>query len=202
MPAGLGDSLSSIPGFSWISGARPAAPVQREAAYTPGRRETVGGPLRHDRFRAPEVNPKRAWWLVPLVALLAIGGIVWYFASRPAPRAPVLGTTEVRAPFDIPTEATSLASSMSSTIAGWRNADDVNRAVPRIREWKNKLDDYHAALNNLTQTGRDAVRTTFKDAAPRVLTGVESALNFPGVTSEAKGLLSDLTERLRRIAGL
>jgi hypothetical protein len=194
MPAGL--SLASIPSMDDVASAvKSHAPTAPTASGLPA-------------------------WLLPLLGVLVLGGLLWYFflrepAVEPAPLdlapgavapSPVDAAANAADPMADATafgkELTVFYDSAAQSLAGITDVASAEKALPVVQEMTRKLDVMKAGWDRLSEKGKAAIQTIATDGFARLKELVEKVLAISAEVSEKlKPALDQMLERLAAMAG-
>ncbi|MDE2579980.1 MAG: hypothetical protein KGL46_14345, partial [Hyphomicrobiales bacterium] len=169
-------------------------------------------------------------WLWPLLGLILLGLVAWYFMSSrtpepvvtkpavttqaPAPVAPAAPQTAAPAAPTAPTmpaaptiDAKALTDQATSTLKGMTDAfgsiHDVasaNAALPKLAEQTNALDKVTTALNSLPAPARAAVTGPLTSLVGPIREQIAKVMAIPGVGDVLKPVVDPILSRLDMIS--
>jgi hypothetical protein len=198
----LGDSriLESI-GETW-RGTKPSAqprPVEGEA---------------RPAYSADAQGAGSAQWALALVAVAAIGGLLWFLSTSPQPeqiaqrtgqRTPMEGrAVSVPAAISVPELTQQVAASvdgLKATLSGIADADSATDALPKLREAAANLDKLNGLAEKLPREGKQMIAAAVTSAMPAINELCEKVLADPSVASVARPLVEAVRAKLGSLGG-
>jgi hypothetical protein len=206
IPPGLADQLGSA---GLIDKTEASVRSGMAAASDAGSR--IAGASRAASLTANQT----AQWPYWLVALLFIGGIVWYavgrvdepiVAERPAAtKAPA--ETVGMAPATLTVDGVNLANQVNSSINTLKSAlptisdgAGAKAALPRINDAIAQLDDVSARAAKLSPEARGTLAKLIVAAMPAINQMCDKVMAIPGASDVAKPAIDSLRAKLDAIA--
>jgi hypothetical protein len=179
LPRGLGDQLASVPGMSgaaaWVrSTARDAAAAGSSA-------------LR---------------WVLPILAVLIVGGLLWWWGTRSTPQRvapvtpPTIGTDQIAR---LTGQVTDFFRTATDTFTGIKDVASAEAAAPKLRELSARLDTMRVAMNQLPADARARLVALVKDLGAKLLPTIEAAMAIPVVGDTLKPYVDDLRSKLNAL---
>jgi hypothetical protein len=210
MPAGLGNMLSGIPGLESLSGMAGRA--------TDAVRDTTG----RAAYATAGAGASAMRWALPLLAVLVLGGLIWWFvssrstenpapqAAAPAPAAPVAanptptGDATLAAAKLVPNDAAAalttktndLFKSASDTFASITDPALAEQSVSKLRDLSTGLDSIQASSSALPADARSKLADTIRTWADKLNPAMDKAMAVPGVGDKISPLATEIREKL------
>jgi hypothetical protein len=193
MPSGLSGMLGSIPGLSAFTGAADTA---RSAAYSgaAAARDTYARGSQAVRSEVP--NARR--WLVPVAALLALAGFVWWFAnsSRPGPQKTVAATAVTDQFNRLSTDTTDFIRSTTSALGDIKDSATANAALPRLEDLNSRFESIRRAADALPSEYRSRIVSTVKASSGEISSMLNKILDIPGASDQVKQAVNGLISKI------
>jgi hypothetical protein len=200
MPRGLSDQLASVPG---MSGA--AAWVRHTAgtAYQAGRAamSDAGSTARE----AVATGSSAMRWVLPVLAVLIVAGLLWWWGSRSTTR-PVVPVTPTTPPAAITDQATRLTGQVTDffrtatdTFTGVKDAASAEAAAPKLRELSTRLDTIRVSMNQLPADARAKLVALVRDMGAKLMPTIDAAMAIPTVGDTLKPYVDDLRSKLNAL---
>ena len=196
LPRGL--SLSEVPG---LAGAETAVRTAARGVESTG--------------------PSVMRWLLPLLAIAALGLLVWSLlptattnepvVSNPAaPAAPAPATVKVPVPeapkvavpdaTQLTTEITDTFKSLTETFTGVKDVPSAEAALPKLQDFGPKLDALRATLDKLSDTAKATVTALVKSSQAKLRELVDKVLAIPGVGDKLKAVVDTIMAKVSDLA--
>jgi hypothetical protein len=177
----------------------------------------VGQAVRTAARGVEETSPSIMKWLIPLLALGALGLLLWWLlpsattttppvtnAEVPAapPRvtvnAPVPEAAKVPSPevTQLSTELTDTFRTLTDTLTGVKDVPSAEAALPKLQDIIPKLDAAKAKLAQLTEAGKAAITTLVKSSQAKLRELVDKVLAIPGVGDKLKTAVDAIMAKL------
>jgi len=144
-----------------------------------------------------------AWrWALPVLAVLIVAGLLWWWGTRSTPQQavpvtpPVVGTDQVAR---LTGQVTDFFRSATDTFTGIKDAASAEAAVPKLRELSTRLDTMRGALNQLPADARAKLIALVKDLGAKLLPTIEAATAIPAVGDRLKPYVDDLRSKLNAL---
>jgi hypothetical protein len=181
----------------------------------------TGSAVRTAARGVEETGPPIMKWLLPLLALGALGLLLWWLipsgtetvpaappAGAPAVPAPVTAKVAVpeAAPVPIPdatqlsTEVTDTFKSLTETLTGVKDVPSAEAALPKLQDFGPKLDAVKARLDKLTEAGKATVTALVKSSQAKLRELVDKVLAIPGVGEKIKAVVDPIMAKLSDLA--
>jgi hypothetical protein len=191
MPSGLGSALEGVQGMggvaNWARGTVGSAYQAGRAAVS----ETAGTA----RARAAGTSALR--WVLPLLAVVIVAGLLWWWNS--GSRAPQQTA--------IPTQVASLTGqvndfflSATNTFAGIKDAASAEAAVPKLRELSTRLDSMRVEMGQLPADARSRLAALVKELSAKLMPVMDSVVAMPVVGDTIKPVIEELRRKLNGMA--
>jgi hypothetical protein len=156
-------------------------------------------------------------WLLPLLAIGALGLLLWWFVpstTAPEPGVPVPQIPRVSAPVapkvavpeadPVPgTEATQLSTELSDTfkiltetLTGIKDVPSAEAALPKLQDLGPKLDAAKATLQKLGDAGKAAIKSLVQSSQAKLKDLVDKVLAIPGVGDKIKAVVDTIMTKL------
>jgi hypothetical protein len=171
MPSGF--SLADVPG---VATTREAARMVEEAA---------------------QPAAATVWkWLIPVVAVIALGALLlWYFFGRtPSPKVPDFA--------QVSTDLTGTFKSLTESLTSIKDAASAEAAVPKLKEVDGKLDGMKALVDKLSDADRGKVTDLIKASFGKVEDQFAKLLWIPGVGDKIKSTVDGIMGKLAALGNL
>ncbi|GLR86755.1 DUF937 domain-containing protein [Bradyrhizobium iriomotense] len=213
IPSGLADQLSAAGLIDRAAGTMRGGAAAASAAgsrITDASERTVAGASRAAYAATSAASSQWPYWLVALVVL---GGLVWYATGRqasepvaelprPAATQPPTGTVGL-APPDLTIGGVNLANQVNASVGTLRSvlptitdATSAQAALPKLREATTQLNDVSNLATKLTPEGKSALAKLIAAATPTINQMCDKVLATPGVGDIAKPTIDELRGKL------
>lgn len=194
MPSGLASALSGASGLGDLAGFLPGSGSARPAAT-----------------QAVHSTPAKAsspmGWLLPLIGVLAIGGLLWSMMSGKGEKAvdDVKKTVEegvdrVDGAVDLVTNTTTsfrdYFNKMDSTLDGVTDAASAEKALPTLQEMSKNFDTLSAAYNKVPADVRGPIAEMIRAQYEAQEAKKAAVLEKPGVGDILKNVLNALFTKI------
>jgi hypothetical protein len=197
LPRGLSDQLASVPG---MSGAAAWVRSTADSAYQAGRAaiSEAGSTARG----AAAAGSSALRWALPVLALLIVGGLLWWWGTRSTPQRvapvtpPAIGTDQIAR---LTGQVTDFFRSATDTFTGIKDAASAEAAAPQLRELSARLDTMRVAMNQLPADARARLVALVKDLGAKLLPTIEAAMAIPAVGDTLKPYVDDLRSKLNAL---
>jgi hypothetical protein len=197
LPTGL--SLSDVPGLAATGSAVRTAARQVEA--------TGSSVMR---------------WLLPLLAIAALGLLLWWFAwpaTTPEPggtaprvspasapvaaKVPVPEAPKVLIPdaTQLSTELTDTFKTLTETLTGVKDVASAEAALPKLQDLSSKLDAAKATMQKLADAGKATIKTLVQSSQVKLKELVDKVLTIPGVGEKLRAVADSIMAKLTDLAG-
>jgi hypothetical protein len=181
----------------------------------------AGSAVRTAARGVEETGPSIMKWLIPLLALGALGLLLWWLlptatttppavtnAEAPAEPARVTVKAPVPEPAKVPgpevtplsTELTDTFKTLTETLTGVKDVPSAEAALPKLQDLIPKLDAAKAKLAQLTDTGKAAITTLVKSSQAKLKELVDKVLAIPGVGEKLKAVVDSIMAKLSDLA--
>ena len=198
MPRGLSDQLASVPG---MSAAAEWARSTADAAYQTGRTAvSAAGSTARD---AAAADSSALRWALPVLAVLAVGALLWWWGSRSTPPQmtapvppPTLGTDQVA---HLTGQVTDFFRAATDTFTGIKDTASAEAAAPRLRELSTRLDALRVGLNQLPTDARAKLVALVQDQGAKLMPTIEAAMATPVIGDTLKPFVDDLRSKLNAL---
>ena len=209
MPSGLGSMLSNVPGLSSLSGlVDSAGDTARDVAgsvYNTGRQVAQTATSTTRAAASTAASPLR--WLLPVAAMLALVGLVWWAANRSGPEA-VKATPQPRAvtpPTVNPTplvdeqvtrltdQARDYFSTATTELGKITDRASAEAALPRLREFATRLDSLRTSVGTLPAASRDKIASFINSSAPSLRSTIDKLM----ANTEVSEVLRPVADQIR-----
>ncbi|OKO79548.1 DUF937 domain-containing protein [Bradyrhizobium sp. AS23.2] len=213
IPSGLADQLSAAGLIDSAAGTVRSGAAAASAAgsrVADAAERTIAGASRAAQAATSAASSQWPYWLVALVAL---GGILWYATGRqpsetvaelprPAAVQPATGTVGL-APPDLTIGGVNLANQVNSSMSTLRSvlptitdATSAQAALPKLREAATQLNDVGDLATKLSPEGKSALAKLIAAATPTINQMCDKVLAVPGVGDIAKPTIDELRGKL------
>jgi hypothetical protein len=197
MPSGLSDQLASVPG---MSGAAAWVHSTAGSAYQSGR-AAVSEAGRTARDAAAAGSSALRWGL-PLLAVLIVGGLLWWWGTRSTPQRtvsvppPTVSTEQVTR---LTGQVTDFFRTATDTFTGITDVASAEAAAPKLRELSTRLDTMRVGMNQLPAEARARLVALVKDLRAKLMPTIEAAMATPLVGDTLKPYVDDLRSKLNAL---
>jgi hypothetical protein len=135
-------------------------------------------------------------WLLPLLAVLVLAALLWwYFSGRPATPA-VADFTRVN------TDLTGTFKSLTESLTGIKDAASAGPALAKLKELDGKLDGMKALVDKLPAADKAKVTDLIKASFGKVEDQFAKLLWIPGVGDQIKPTVDGIMGKLAALGGL
>jgi uncharacterized protein DUF937 len=197
MPRGLSDQLASVPG---MSGAAAWVRNTADAAYQTGRAAVseAGSTARE----AVATGSSAMRWVLPVLAVLIVGGLLWWWGTRSTTQ-PAVPVTPPAAVTDQATrltgQVTDFFRTATDTFTGVKDTASAEAAAPKLRELSTRLDTIRVSMNQLPADARAKLAVLVKDLGAKLMPTIEAAMAIPTVGDTLKPYVDDLRSKLNAL---
>ena len=198
LPSGLSGQLASVPGMSeaaaWVRGTAGAASQAGRAAVSEAGRTARG---------AAATGSSALRWALPLLAVLIVGGLLWWWGTRSTPQQavpvtpPAIGTDQVTR---LTGQVTDFFRTATDTFTGVKDAASAEAAAPKLRELSTRLDTMRVAMNQLPADARAKLVALVKDLGAKLTPAIEATMAIPTVGDTLKPYVDDLRSKLNALS--
>ena len=194
MPSGLSDQLASVPG---MSGAAAWVRSTAGSAYQAGR--TAVSEAGRTARDAAATGSSALRWALPLLAVLVVGGLLWWWGTRSVPQQtvpvapPAIGTDQVTR---LTGQVTDFFRTATDTFTGIKDVASAEAATPKLRELSTRLDTMRVEINQLPADARARLVALVKDLGAKLLPTIQAATAIPAVGDTLKPFVDDLRSKL------
>jgi hypothetical protein len=198
LPSGLSDQLASVPGMSgaaaWVRNTAGAAFQAGRAALSEAGSTARG---------AAATGSSALRWALPLLAVLILGGLLWWWGTRSTPQQvvpvapPVVGTDQVTR---LTGQVTDFFRTATDTFTGVKDAASAEAATPKLRELSTRLDTIRVGMNQLPADARGKLVALVKDLGAKLMPTIEAAMAIPTVGDTLKPYVDDLRGKLNALS--
>jgi hypothetical protein len=155
---------------------------------------------------AADATSNLSRWLLPLLAVLAVAFLAWYFLIRDkgTSTVPTHATVPETHPSDVEALKTDLTGSLTSlndVLAGVKDAASADAALPKLHAINTKLDTIKAVWDKLPSAGKTGLSTIIKDKLGSSKAQVEKVLGMAGVGDKLKSVLDAIVSKLTAMMG-
>jgi hypothetical protein len=190
IPAGL--SLPDVPGAvgSAAAGARQAAGAVGHAAGSAARSAAAGA----DAAARTGVN-----WLLPVLALLALGLVAWWLWPKSKITPPTVPDLTAQAAA-WKSDTASAVTRLSEELGNIKDAASLDAAIPKLKELETKLGDARSRIADMPSAARSAVSTMVTPMLATIREKITNVLNLPGAAEKVKPLLDSIFAKLSALS--
>ena len=198
LPSGLSGQLASVPGMSeaasWVRGTAGAAHQAGRAAVSEAGRVARG---------AAATGSSALRWGLPLLAVLIVGGLLWWWGTRSTPQQavpvtpPAISTDQVTR---LTGQVTDFFRTATDTFTGVKDAASAEVAAPKLRELSTRLDTMRVAMNQLPADARAKLVALVKDLGAKLTPAIEATMAIPTVGDTLKPYVDDLRSKLNALS--
>jgi outer membrane protein OmpA-like peptidoglycan-associated protein len=176
---------------------------------------------------AADTSRGAASWLVPLIALVAAGGLIWYVFGRlneQSVQAPVPQSSTAQAPaapgsqttiapsatpsipsvtiggVDVGKEVDASLGSLRSSLQGVTDAASANLALPKLQQANAEFDKIGSVVGQMSPDQRKLITSMFAPALPTLNQLFDKLLAIPGVAEVLKPSIDGLRGKLTSIS--
>ncbi|OAF06938.1 hypothetical protein AYJ54_18535 [Bradyrhizobium centrolobii] len=213
IPSGLADQLSAAGLIDKAAGTMRSGTAAASAAgsrIADASERTAAGASRAAYAATSAASSQWPYWLVALVVL---GGLLWYATGRqagetvaelprPATTEPATGTVGLAQP-DLTIGGVNLATQVNSSVGTLRSvlptitdAASAQAALPKLREATTQLNDVGNLATKLSPEGKSALAKLIAAATPTINQMCDKVLETPGVGDIAKPTIDELRGKL------
>src|SRR5215831_17762256 len=147
--------------------------------------------------RAAAVSLNRLYWLIPLLAILAV--LIYLFA-KPTEQVVQPGVTAVQGltvgGLDIGKQVTDSITNLRTTLAGITDAASAQTALPKLREVTAQIDKVDGLLGQLSPEQRKVLAGVVNPLMPSLNQLFDKVLAIPGVAELLKPTIDALRKKL------
>jgi hypothetical protein len=153
-------------------------------------------------------------WLLPLLALGALGLLVWsLLPSATTTQAPAPAPETVKVPLpeaprvpvsdvsQLSTELTDTFKTLTETLTVVKDVPSAEAAVPKLQDFGPKLDAANAKLAKLTEAGKATIAALVKSSQAKLKELVDKVLALPGVGEKIKAVVDPIMAKINDLAG-
>jgi hypothetical protein len=136
---------------------------------------------------------------LPLLAVLIVGGLLWWWGTRSTPQRvapvapPTIGTDQIA---NLTGQVTDFFRTATDTFSGIKDTASAEAAAPKLRELSTRLDTLRGAMNQLPAEARARVVALVKELGAKLLPTMEAAMALPMVGDTLKPYVDDLRSKL------
>ena len=198
LPSGLSGQLASVPGMSqaaaWVRGTAGAASQAGRAAVSEAGRTARS---------AAATGSSALRWALPLLAVLIVGGLLWWWGTRSTPQQavpvtpPAISTDQVTR---LTGQVTDFFRTATDTFTGVKDAASAEAAAPKLRELSTRLDTMRVAMNQLPADARAKLAALVKDLGAKLTPAIEATMAIPTVGDTLKPYVDDLRSKLNALS--
>jgi hypothetical protein len=166
-------------------------------------------------------GPSVMKWLLPLLAIAALGLLLWSLLPSPTKTEPVVpapGTpavpaaTTVKVPVpeapkvpvpdatQLSTELTDTINTLTDTLTGVKDVPSAEAALPKLQDLGPKLDVAKAKLDKLSDAAKATITALVKSSQAKLKELVDKVLAIPGVGEKLKAVVDSIMAKLSDLA--
>jgi hypothetical protein len=161
-------------------------------------------------------------WLLPLLGLVALGLLLWWFipsTSTPSPEVQVPPVIQAKSPdtrraavpeavkslapdvTKFSTELTDTFSKLTEAFTRVKDAASAEAALPTLQDLEGKLDVAKTTMKELGDAGQTTIKTLVKSAQTKLKELVDKVLAIPGVGEKIKKVADSIMAKLTDLGG-
>lgn len=214
LPSGFAQQLSGTGileslGDSWRSGAAATAAAAKRAGISAG--SSYSGAQPAYAVAPGGTSPGASNWPLWLVALAAVGGLLWYLTSGHQPEqlaetsAPIEEGRAVAPSQASVSELTQQVSTsitgLRSTLQGMTDSASAEAALPRLRTAADNLDKLAEMTGRLPPAVKRTVTSQVTAVMPTINQQIERVLSDPAIAGVARPVIETVRAKLSSLAG-
>jgi hypothetical protein len=162
---------------------------------------------------AADATNNLAKWFLPLVAILAIAFLAWWFLIRDkgtsaptsAPTTPpsLPTTADIKVPDvgELSKDLTGDLTSLSDVLTGVKDAATADAALPKLNDINAKLDTVKAGWEHVPSAAKTSLTDLVKSKLGSLKDLITKVLGMTGVGEKLKPVLDSILAKLTTLAG-